>query len=84
METIGPLVEIIERCVQRLASGETLEAVLRSYPEQAAELRAILGPAQMIMTAPIAPVRQAASSLALNRMLSEVQSAAAHPRERTP
>jgi hypothetical protein len=83
MEASGPLVEIIERCVQRVASGETLDTVLRSYPEQAAELRAMLGPAQMIMTAPIAPPRQAASSLALNRMLSEVQSAAAQPRERS-
>ncbi len=81
MESSGPLEEIIERCVQRLASGETLDAVLRSYPEQAAELRSILAPAQTIMTAPMAPVRPAAASLALNRMLSEVRSAAAQPRE---
>lgn len=81
MEASGPLEEIIERCVQRLASGERLDAVLRSYPEQAAELRGVLAPAQTIMTAPMAPVRPAASSLALNRMLSEVQSAAARPRE---
>ena len=81
MESSGPLEEIIERCVQRLASGETLDAVLRSYPEQAAELRGVLAPAQTIMTAPMAPVRPAASSLALNRMLSEVRSAAAQPRE---
>ena len=83
MEASGPLEEMIERCLQRLASGETLKAVLSSYPEQAAELRAILGPAQMIMTAPMAPVRQAASSLALNRMLSEGQAAAAQPRQRS-
>lgn len=83
METIGPLEEIIERCVQRLAAGETLDAVLHSHPKRADELRAILAPAQAMLAAPIAPVRPAAASLALNRMLSEVQSAASRPRSRS-
>lgn len=74
--------EIIDRCVQRLANGEAFDAVLRSYPEHADELRVLLTPAQTMLRAPIPEARPAATTLALNRMLSEVQTAAARPRSR--
>ncbi len=80
MDTL--LGEIIDRCVQRLANGEAFDAVLGSYPEHADELRALLTPAQTMLRAPIPEARPAATTLALNRMLSEVQTAGARPRSR--
>jgi hypothetical protein len=82
MDTDTLLGEIIDRCVQRLANGEALDAVLRSYPEHAGDLRALLTPAQTMLTAAIPEARPAAASLALNRMLSEVQTAATRSRSR--
>jgi hypothetical protein len=82
MKTDTLLGEIIDRCVQRLANGEAFDAVLRSYPEHADELRVLLTPAQTMLRAPIPEARPAATTLALNRMLSEVQTAAARPRSR--
>ena len=79
MATDGFLEEIIERCVERIANGESLGAVLASYPSQAIELRAMLAPAQMLMSARVPPVGQLAESMALNRMLSAVQAAQARP-----
>jgi len=77
--TDGFLEEVVDRCVERLAKGESLDAVLASYPGHAAELRAILAPARVLMTAPVPAPGRAAQSMALNSMLSAVQAAQARP-----
>jgi hypothetical protein len=82
MKAGGPLEDIVERCLTRLAAGESLDAVLRSHPQDAGALRAILEPAHAFAHAPVPPARPAAASLALNRMLSEVQAAATQPHPR--
>ena len=38
----SPLIDIFDLCVERLASGETVEDCLRDYPEYANELRGLL------------------------------------------
>lgn len=82
MDTDGFLEEIIDRCVQRIANGEPLDAVMASYPAHAAELRSLLAPAHTLMSSAVPPVGRAAESMALNGMLAAVQAARAHPRSR--
>lgn len=77
--TDGFLEEVVDRCVERLANGEPLDAVLASYPGQAGELRAILAPARALMTTPVPAPGRAAQSMALNSMLSAVQAAQTRP-----
>lgn len=82
MDTDGFLEEIIDRCVQRIANGEPLDAVMASYPAHAAEMRSLLAPAHTLMSSAVPPVGRAAESMALNGMLAAVQAARAHPRSR--
>lgn len=42
--------QILDNCLERLARGETLEACLSQYPQQAAELRPLLAAAEKMET----------------------------------
>jgi hypothetical protein len=73
--------DIIERAMQRLIGGEALDAILRDYPEHAAELRAALTPAVALISMPIPAPSPAARLAAQHRLTSELRSqAAAAPR----
>jgi len=71
--------EIIDRCVQRLIHGESLERILLSYPDIRTQLAAALEPARALLQTTIAEPSPRARSAAMNAMLRQVRTEAARP-----
>ncbi len=71
--------EIIDRCVERLLQGESLEHILLSYPDHRAQLIAALEPARTLLQATVAEPSPRARGAAMNAMLRQVRTEAARP-----
>lgn len=72
------LEELVDRCIQRLIRGESLEGVLRSYPDQP-QLRAALEPALAFIHSMMPDPAPRARSAAMDAMLRQVRAEAARP-----
>ena len=63
--------EIVERCIERLLDGESLDDVLASFAGRGAELLPLLKAAGALVRAPAPQPSPAARSLAMSRMLAQ-------------
>ena len=62
---------VLDECLKALAAGESLEAVLARYPEQAAELRPLLLASHQVRGVPIARPRSHVQQAGWQRFLGE-------------
>lgn len=72
--------EIVDRCIERLLDGESLDDVLASYAGRGAELLPLLKAAGALVAAPSPQPSPAARSLAMSRMLAQVATEARQPK----
>jgi len=64
--------EIVERCIERLLDGDSMESVLASYADAHAALLPLLETAQLLVRVPSARPSRAPRRLALSRMLAQL------------
>lgn len=71
--------DILDRCIQRLLQGESLDGVLRSYPDQQPRLRAALEPAVDLLRSSTPGPSLRAQYAARQAMMSQVRAEAERP-----
>lgn len=71
---------LLDQCLARLQTGESLDTILREYPDDAARLRPLLEVATRVYTLPAPRARSFAYTAARQRMLAAVDERSAQPR----
>lgn len=74
-----PQEDTIDSCVQRLLQGESLDHVLRSYPDRQPQLRAALEPVAALLQSTLPEPSSRAQHAAMDAMLRQVRDEAERP-----